>query len=58
MYISLVYGNTVRKVTPSGIISTIAGTGLTGFAGDGGLATKASLSAPTGIAVDDSGTSI
>lgn len=55
MYISLVYGNTVRKVTPSGIISTIAGTGLTGFAGDGGLATKASLSAPTGIAVDDSG---
>ncbi len=46
----------VRKVTAStGIINTIAGTGSSGFSGDGGLATAAQLSNPTGVAVDMSG---
>jgi sugar lactone lactonase YvrE len=45
----------IRKVDSRGIISTIAGTGICGFGGDGKPATKAKLSLPTGIAVDSSG---
>ncbi len=49
------YGNNVvRKVSPSGIISTVAGTGLSGYSGDGGQATAAALD-PRGIAVDGQG---
>jgi sugar lactone lactonase YvrE len=47
--------NRVRKVTPAGIISTVAGNGTPGFSGDGGPASAASLSYPTGIAVDSAG---
>jgi sugar lactone lactonase YvrE len=50
------YGNyRVRKVTIAGVISTVAGNGLTGFSGDGGLATAAQLSGPQGMAVDSAG---
>lgn len=42
----------IRKVTPAGIISTIAGNGTTGFSGDGGPASAATLYSPTGIAID------
>ena len=49
------FNNCVRKVTPSGVISTVAGTGVSGFSGDGGPATLAKLGQPTGIAVDASG---
>jgi uncharacterized protein (TIGR03437 family) len=45
----------VRKVTPSGTISTFAGTGRIGSGGDGGLAVMASLDNPQGIAVDSAG---
>jgi uncharacterized repeat protein (TIGR01451 family) len=44
--------NRIRKVTPAGIISTVAGNGTSGFSGDGGLATSAQLSSPTNVAVD------
>lgn len=47
-------GNTVREVS-SGTISTIAGTGVAGYAGDGGPATSALLNFPLGIAVDSAG---
>jgi sugar lactone lactonase YvrE len=47
--------NRVRMVTPTGTISTIAGNGLPGFAGDGGAATSAELNQPAGLAVDSSG---
>src|SRR5581483_11866223 len=42
----------VRLVNAQGIISTLAGIGTAGFSGDGGAATNASLSRPTGVAVD------
>ena len=47
--------NRVRKVTPAGIISTIAGNGISSFSGDGGPATAAAIWVPTDIAVDTSG---
>jgi trimeric autotransporter adhesin len=39
----------VRRIWPSGIIATIAGTGAPGFSGDGGAATSARLSSPTNL---------
>jgi NHL repeat len=47
--------NVVRKVTPGGLISTMAGNGKPGASGDNGLATAAELWGPTGIAVDAAG---
>jgi trimeric autotransporter adhesin len=45
----------IRKITPSGIVSTYAGTNVTGYSGDGGLATAAKLSRPNKVAIDQSG---
>jgi len=45
----------VRKVGADGVIQTVAGTGSAGFAGDGGQATAAQLSAPTAVALDSAG---
>lgn len=45
----------IRRVDPTGIITTVAGNGASGYAGDGGAATSASISCPTGVAADDSG---
>jgi sugar lactone lactonase YvrE len=47
-------GARVRKVTRDGIISTIAGTGVGGYSGDYGIATRAQISANT-LAVDKAG---
>ncbi len=49
------FNHRIRKVTPAGIISTVAGNGTGGFSGDGGPATEASLLFPFGIALDASG---
>jgi uncharacterized protein (TIGR03437 family) len=55
VYIADTLNNAVRKVGTDGIIRTIAGTGLAGFAGDGVQATAALLNGPTGVAVDTAG---
>ena len=49
------FNNTVREITSSNIIYTVAGNGTTGYSGDNGLATIAQLNGPSGVAVDDSG---
>lgn len=46
----------IRKVdVATGIISTVAGTGVSGYSGDGGLATAAQLKDPYGIVADSNG---
>ena len=55
LYIAGSLDNAVRKVTPDGIITTVAGTGVSGFAGDGGPATRALLNRPRAVAVDAAG---
>ena len=45
----------IRKVTPDGVIATVAGNGTRGFSGDGGPATSAQFGMLGGIAVDGSG---
>lgn len=47
--------NRIRKITPAGVITTIAGTGVPAFGGDGGAATAAYLNQPADIAIDGSG---
>ncbi len=48
-------GNRIRRVTPNGIIDTVAGTGDYGFTGDGGLARDAQLNWVSQLAADSSG---
>jgi hypothetical protein len=56
IYISSTFGQTIRKVTAStGIISTICGSGIAGYYGDGGPSTAAYVRGPLGICGDTSG---
>jgi hypothetical protein len=45
----------VVRITPSGTLRVIAGNGIAGFSGDGGPATRASLSFPSALALDAAG---
>ncbi len=57
MYIADRLNNCIRKVTVStGIITTVAGTGTTGYSGDNGAAISATMDSPIGVAIDSSGT--
>jgi sugar lactone lactonase YvrE len=47
--------NRVRMISSDGTISSVAGTGEAGYAGDGGLASQAVLNSPQGLAVDAEG---
>ncbi len=62
IYVADGYNARIRKVSATGIITTVAGTGVAGHSGDGGPATRAQISIqamqgspPTGIAVDSQG---
>ena len=55
IYIADANNSRVRKVTPAGIISTIAGNGQEGFSGDGGSATSAELNLPSDVLIDGAG---
>ena len=55
LFIADTGNNRIRKVDPTGMITTVAGNGSSGYSGDGGLATNASLVFPSGVAVDASG---
>jgi sugar lactone lactonase YvrE len=55
LYIADTYNQVIRKVTPAGVITTIAGNGTAAYGGDGGPATSASLCYPQGVAVDATG---
>jgi sugar lactone lactonase YvrE len=59
VYIADRHNQRVRMVTPAGIISTVAGSGVPGFSGgfsgDGAAATAATLARPSGISVDAAG---
>ncbi len=54
-YVSESSNHRVRKIDAAGVITTIAGTGERGYAGDGGPAAEAELNSPTGIAVNELG---
>lgn len=55
LYFADADNNVVRRITPDGTISTVAGNGDSGFSGDGGPARLAALSFPLAVAVDTGG---
>jgi uncharacterized protein (TIGR03437 family) len=55
LFIADTFNSKIRKVTPDGIISTVAGDGIQGYFGDKGLATKAGLYFPHDVTLDKSG---
>ena len=55
LYIADANNHVIRKVSTTGEITTIAGTGIEGYSGDGAAAIAAQLDTPTGLAVDASG---
>ncbi len=55
LYIADTDNHRIRTVNSSGLIATLAGTGMGGFSGDGGPGTRARLNRPQGIAVDARG---
>ena len=55
VYVADTNNHRIRKLAPTGVLATIAGTGVAGFSGDGGAATDARLNYPQGICVDAAG---
>ena len=59
VYIADLGNHRIRKVTVStGVITTVAGTGISSYSGDNGAATSAALFCPTGVITDASGIAI
>jgi glucose/arabinose dehydrogenase len=55
LYIADCGNSVIRKVAPDGTITTVAGTGIEGYIGDGGSATRAELADPHGIVIAEDG---
>ena len=55
LYFADSFNNRIRKVSLNGTVTTIAGTGVSGYSGDGGPATAATLNSPEAVAVDQNG---
>ena len=55
LYVAEEFGNRIRRIDRSGVITTVAGTGLCCHTGDGGPALEARIRDPEGVAVDASG---
>ena len=55
LYVAESRSHRVRRIAPDGTITTFAGTGVSGYGGDGGPASRARVAYPAGIAVDPSG---
>ena len=56
LYIADSFNHRIRRVGTDGVITTVAGTGVAGFSGDGGPATLARLSEPRGLSIGDDAT--
>src|SRR6266404_5032933 len=55
IYIADTANHRIRKITPGGVISTVAGNGVAGYSGDNLAATIGSLNMPSSVAVDFKG---
>ena len=54
-YIADLDNHRIRRIAPSGLIATVAGTGTSGFSGDGSAAVSAQLKAPAAVVLDPAG---
>jgi sugar lactone lactonase YvrE len=55
LYLADAANHRVRRIDKNGIITTVAGTGVSGYGGDGGPATRAQLSYPLGLGITSDG---
>src|SRR5205085_9426478 len=55
LYVADTGNSRIRMITPDGVISTVAGSGVNGNGGNGGPARSAELNAPEGVTIDASG---
>src|SRR5207249_2214364 len=55
IYIADTFHQRIRRVELDGTITTVAGTGILGFSGDGGPATRAQIANPNAVSLDSAG---
>ena len=55
LYVADDNNHRIRRIDGAGVVTTLAGTGVAGFSGDGGPAVSAELDHPRGVAVDGRG---
>jgi sugar lactone lactonase YvrE len=55
LYVADTNNNRIRRITPQGIIATVAGTGVSGYSGEGGPAASAPLTSPEAVTFDGAG---